>query len=49
MPDIRKDGNGNHGYAVPVALIVVLLCGYWLISEWNSLPGLIGAAIATIH
>jgi hypothetical protein len=48
MPTTRKDGNGNHGYAAPVAWIVLLLCGYWVISEWHSLPTLIGSAIATI-
>lgn len=49
MPDTRKIGNGNHGYAAPVAGIVLLLVGYWLITEWNSLPALIGTAIATIR
>jgi hypothetical protein len=49
MPNMRKDGNGNHGYAAPVAWIVLLLCGYWVISEWNSLPALISSAIATIR
>ena len=49
MPNSRKDGNGNHGFAAPVAWIVVLLCGYWVISEWKSLPGLISSAIATIQ
>jgi hypothetical protein len=49
MPNTRKDGNGNHGYAAPVAWIVLLLCGYWVISEWNALPTLISSAIATIR
>jgi hypothetical protein len=49
MPNSRKDGNGNHGYAAPVAWIFLLLCGYWVISEWNSLPALINSAIATIR
>jgi hypothetical protein len=49
MPNTRKDGNGNHGYVAPVAMIVLLLCGYWVISEWNSLPALISSAIATIR
>ena len=49
MPNTRKDGNGNHGYAAPVAWIVLLLGGYWLISEWHSLPELIGSALATIR
>ncbi len=48
MPNTRKDSNGNHGYAAPVAWIVVLLLSYWLISDWNSLPGLINAAIGAI-
>jgi hypothetical protein len=48
MPNTRKDGNGNHGYAAPVVGIFLLLCGYWVISEWHSLPTLIGSAIATI-
>lgn len=49
MPNSRKDGNGNHGFAAPVAWIFLLLCGYWVISEWNSLPALINSAIATIR
>jgi hypothetical protein len=48
MPNSRKDGNGNHGYGAPVAWIVLLLCGYWVISEWNSLPALISSAIGAI-
>jgi hypothetical protein len=48
MPNTRKDHDGNHGYAAPVAGIVILLLGYWVISEWNSLPALINSAIATI-
>jgi hypothetical protein len=48
MPMARRDGNGNHGYAAPVALIVLLMCGYWVISEWHALPTLITAAIANI-
>ncbi len=49
MPNSRKDSNGNHGYAAPVAWIVLLLCSYWVISEWHSLPALINSAIATIR
>lgn len=49
MPNTRRDGNGTHGYAAPVAAIVVLMAGYWLITEWNTLPGLIGSAMATIR
>lgn len=49
MPNSRKDGNGNHGYAAPVAWIVVLLSGYWVISEWKALPTLIHSAIATMQ
>jgi hypothetical protein len=49
MPNTRKDGNGNHGYATPVVWIALLLCGYWVITEWNSLPVLISSAIATIR
>jgi len=48
MPGSRKDSNGTHGYAAPLAWIVVLLFGYWLIIEWNSLPALISSALATI-
>jgi hypothetical protein len=46
MPNVRRDGNGTHGYGMPVALIVILMGGYWLITEWNALPGLIGSAIS---
>ena len=49
MPNTRKDGNGNHGYAAPVAGIVLLLVCYWLISDWNSLPTLLNSAISTIR
>jgi len=49
MPTTRRDGNGNHGYAAPVVWIVLLLCGYWVISKWDTLPALITSAIATIR
>ena len=49
MPIVNKDGSGTHGYAMPVALIAVLLFGYWIISEWHSLPGLIDMALAKIR
>jgi uncharacterized MnhB-related membrane protein len=49
MPNVRRDGNGNHGYVAPVIWILLLLCAYWVITEWNSLPALVSAAIATIH
>lgn len=49
MANTRKDSNGNHGYAAPVAWIVLLLFAYWVISEWNSLPALLGSLVATIR
>ena len=49
MTETKKESNGTHGYVAPVAWIMVLLAGYWLISEWKSLPALIHSAIATIH
>ena len=49
MAGTRKDDDGNHGYVAPVTWIAVLLLGYWLISEWNSLPSLISSAIAMMH
>ena len=49
MPNSRKDSNGNRGYAAPIAWIVLLLCSYWVIFEWHSLPALISSAIATIR
>ncbi len=49
MPNTRKDGNGNHGYAAPVAGIAILMAGYWLITEWQTLPALIGSALAVIR
>jgi hypothetical protein len=48
MPNTRKDPNGLHGYLAPVVSIVVLLLGYWVISQWDALPGLLNSAIATI-
>ena len=49
MPNTRKDGNGNHGYVGPVAGIAILMIGYWLITEWKSVPAMIGSAIAMFH
>jgi hypothetical protein len=48
MANTRKDPNGLHGYFAPVISIVVLMLGYWVLSEWNALPGLLNSAIATI-
>lgn len=49
MPATRKDSNGNHGFLGPVAIIVLLMSGYWLITEWHTLPGLIHSAFAAIR
>ena len=49
MTGTKKESNGTHGYVAPVAWIMVLLAGYWLIAEWKSLPALIHSAIAMIH
>jgi hypothetical protein len=49
MPHSRKDANGLHGYVAPVAWIVLLVCGYWVITDWKVLPALITSAIATIQ
>lgn len=48
MPATRRDSNGAHGYLAPVALIVLLMSGYWVITEWHTLPDLIHSAIAAI-
>jgi hypothetical protein len=48
MPNTRRDQNGNHGYIAPVVSIVVLLLGYWVLSQWDALPALLNAVIATI-
>jgi hypothetical protein len=31
---------------VPVAWIVVLLAGYWVLVDWQSVPALISGALA---
>lgn len=49
MPNVRRDSNSNHGFIGPVIWIVLLLCVYWVILEWNTLPGLVSSAIATIR
>ena len=49
MPGTKKYSDGTHGYVAPIALIMVLLAGYWLISEWKSIPVLLGAVIGMIH
>lgn len=49
MASTNKDGDRHHGYGAPVAWIVALLGGYWVISEWNALPHLIDSAIAMVR
>ena len=49
MTGTKRDGNADHGFLAPVAMIVVLLTGYWLISEWHTLPSMISSALATIQ
>jgi hypothetical protein len=32
-----------------VAWILVLLAGYWLVTDWQSLPRLVNEVMTTIH
>ena len=49
MPETRRESSKSRGFVAPVVWIGILLGGYWLIAGWNSLPGMIHSAIATIR
>jgi hypothetical protein len=44
----KKDELSGRAFAVPVLWIVVLLAGYWVISDWQSLPRLFTDTLAKL-
>ncbi len=44
----KKDEMSGRAFAVPVLWIIVLLTGYWLISDWQDLPQLFSSTIARL-
>ncbi|HET8995729.1 MAG TPA: hypothetical protein VFN42_03595 [Acetobacteraceae bacterium] len=46
--DVNPSNLGFRAFVVPVAWIVALVASYWLIADWQTLPGLVSNAIAAI-
>lgn len=44
----RKDEFSGRAFAMPVLWIIVLLAGYWLISDWQELPQIFSATLAKL-
>jgi hypothetical protein len=44
----RKDELSGRAFAIPVVWIIVLLAGYWLISDWQLLPQMFSDTLAKL-
>jgi hypothetical protein len=44
----KKDELSGRAFAVPVLWIIVLLAGYWLISDWQELPQILSDTLAKL-
>jgi len=49
MQTTRKELRGTRAYTVPLFGIVVLLACYWLITDWQRLPLIVGAMLDAVH
>lgn len=45
----RKGPRGGKALAFPLFGIVILLAFYFVLSEWQDLPNMIGNAISSMH
>lgn len=46
--DASRSSLGFRAFLAPVAWIVALIASYWLLADWQTLPGLVSSAIAAI-
>ena len=46
--DRSKRDPGARVFVIPLLWIAALLVGYWLLADWNTLPMMIGGALAEI-
>jgi hypothetical protein len=46
--DEHRSGLSARAFLVPMAWIVALLAGYWVLADWQALPGLITATFTGI-
>jgi hypothetical protein len=44
----KKDEFSGRAFAMPVLWILVLLAGYWLIVDWETLPQLLTDTLAKL-
>jgi hypothetical protein len=44
----KKDELSGRAFAMPVLWILVLLAGYWVISDWQELPQIISATLGRL-
>ena len=49
MPVPRRELRGGRAFAVPLFGIAVLLASYWLLTDWQRVPTIIGSALSTMH
>ncbi len=45
----KNEARGKGAFAAPLLGVVLLLTCYILLTEWQSLPSIIGSAIAAVH
>jgi hypothetical protein len=49
MQTSRKELRGGRVYAAPLFGIIALLAFYWLVADWQQVPGLISTALNELH
>jgi hypothetical protein len=45
----RKEPRGVRAFAFPLFGIAALLLAYWLLSDWQHLPDIVGSAVGAMH
>jgi hypothetical protein len=49
MPVSRKEMRGSRAFTFPLFGIVLLLACYWLLADWQEVPGIVNSALAALH
>lgn len=49
MPISRKEARGGKAFAMPMLGIALLLVCYFVLADWEDLPKLMSAALASVH
>ncbi len=49
MPTSRKEERGSRAYTMPLFGIIVLLACYWLLADWEEVPGIVRSVLNVVH